>query len=200
MQTKVQTTPYAPSPHQRVCAFAATPTRPHPYLQPPPIHTHIHASHRPLTRMHLHVQRDEVACSRRIRGARRPTPCQSKVEGDCGQSSECSVQPQWLTSAWAKKMKRGKGNSWERRGGQRDGGRVAYTRTGAGWAVWADCQCTVILDQLQGLQADTLTPAGCPPKPHRWTTNHCDDQLHALSIASRLHWQATNSSQPKVQR
>ena len=47
---------------------------------------------------------------------------------------------------------------------------------------------------VQGLQADTLTPAGCPPKPHRWTTNHCDDQLHALSIASRLHWQATIAS------
>ena len=76
-----------------------------------------------------------------------PTPCQSKVEGDCGQSSECSVQPQWSTSSWAKKMKRGKGNSWERRGSQRDGGGVAYTRTGAGWAVWADCQCPVKLDQ-----------------------------------------------------
>jgi hypothetical protein len=116
----------------RICSHTHTSTP----ISTAPSRTHAHASHIPLTHMHLHVQWDVVAWSRRIRGARRPTPCQSKEEADCGQSesSECSVQPQWSTSAWAKKMKRGKGNSWERRGSQRDGGGVAYTRTGAGWA------------------------------------------------------------------
>ena len=160
-----------------MCAFAATPTRPHPYLPSPPVHTYMHRTDHSSTCTCMY--NGMWWWSRRIRSAR-PTPCQSKEEGDCGQSSECSVQPQWLTSAWAKKMKRGKGNSWERRGSQRDGGGVAYTRTGAGWAVWADCQCTVILDQwCRGWRLTHSPPAGYPPKSRRWTINHYNDQLHA---------------------
>ena len=95
-----------------------------------------------------------------------------------GSPASCSVQPQWSTSGWTKKIRRG--NSWERRGSQRDGGGVAYTRTGAGWAVWADCQCTVILDQwCRGWRLTHSPPAGYPPKSRRWTINHYNDQLHA---------------------